>query len=124
MEKLQPQEGSDETTTYHDPCYLGRYQQIFDAPREVINAVSNPALVEMESCREKSLCCGGGGGHFLMDPKGAERINVLRIQQAERSQANTIVTSCPYCFHMLQDALKIRNLDKEIRVKDLGGLLT
>ena len=59
-----------------------------------------------------------------MDPKGEERINVLRIQQAERSKAKTIVTSCPYCFHMLQDALKIRNLEKEIRVKDISGLLT
>jgi Fe-S oxidoreductase/nitrate reductase gamma subunit len=117
------EKGGQGTSVYHDPCYLGRYQKIYDAPRQVINAASNSELVEMENAREMSRCCGGGGGHFWMDSKEGERIDIMRVQQAQRTKANTIVTSCPFCFHMLQDALKTVNLDKEIRIQDIASLL-
>ena len=107
---------------YHDPCYLGRYQGIYDAPRQVTRAALNGRLAEMENCREKSRCCGGGGGHFWMDPREGERINVLRIEEARLANASTVATSCPYCLHMLRDAVKIKRLDKEIRIQDITSL--
>jgi len=109
--------------TYHDPCYLGRYQNIYNAPRQAIDTVTHSKLVEMIDCRQKSRCCGGGGGHFWMASQQGERINTMRIQQVKKTGAKTLITSCPYCFHMLQDALKTVDLDKEIRIQDIATLL-
>ncbi len=120
--KLQPKNVESSRTVYHDPCYLGRYQNIYDKPRQVIKTAIKSKLVEMENCREKSLCCGGGGGHFWMDNKEGERINNLRVQQAQEEGASSIITSCPYCFHMLDDSLKIMNLDEQISIKDIVSL--
>jgi Fe-S oxidoreductase/nitrate reductase gamma subunit len=117
--ELQAAKKHNGTVVYHDPCYLGRYQGIFDAPRDVLRTASGVALVEMEKSRQKSFCCGGGGGHFWMETKEGKRIDTLRIQQAKATQAGTVVTACPYCFHMLTDATKTMNLEKEIRVVDL-----
>jgi Fe-S oxidoreductase/nitrate reductase gamma subunit len=104
---------------YHDPCYLGRYQKIYDPPRQVLRATSGSQLVEMERSRERSFCCGGGGGHFWMETREGERINTIRIQQVRDAGARLVVTSCPYCLHMLRDATKTMNLEKEIKVVDL-----
>jgi Fe-S oxidoreductase/nitrate reductase gamma subunit len=120
--KLKPGKEDHGSTVYHDPCYLGRYQGIYDAPRQVTRAALNGRLAEMENCREKSRCCGGGGGHFWMDPREGERINVLRIEEARLANASTVATSCPYCLHMLRDAVKIKRLDKEIRIQDITSL--
>ncbi len=122
--KLKPGNEDQGVTVYHDPCYLGRYQGIYDAPRQVTRAALNGRLAEMENCREKSRCCGGGGGHFWMDPREGERINVLRIEEARLAKASTVATSCPYCLHMLRDAVKIKRLDKEIRIQDITSLLS
>jgi Fe-S oxidoreductase/nitrate reductase gamma subunit len=116
---LRPGEPRIGTTVYHDPCYLGRYQGIYEAPREVVRSGSDSPPVEMDGCRERSFCCGGGGGHFWMETKEGERIDTLRIQQVEDSNADTLVTGCPYCFHMLSDAIKTMNLEKRIRIVDL-----
>lgn len=116
---LQAEGATGATTVYHDPCYLGRYQGIFDAPRDVIRTAAGASLTEMEKAREDSFCCGAGGGHFWMETKAGQRINTLRIQQARQAKADTVVTACPYCFHMLNDATKTMNLEKEIRVVDL-----
>jgi len=94
---LRPEEPRSGTTVYHDPCYLGRYQGIYEAPREVVRSGSDSPPVEMDGCRERSFCCGGGGGHFWMETKEGERIDTLRIQQVEDSNADTLVTGCPYC---------------------------
>ena len=80
-------------------------------------------FVEMKNCREISRCCGGGGGHFWMNTREGERIDTLRIQQVQQTGATTLFTSCPYCFHMLKDALKTLNLEKEISIQDITGLL-
>jgi len=117
--KLGPGQPTGSTTVYHDPCYLGRYQKIFDPPRQVLRGALGSELVEMDRSREKSFCCGGGGGHFWMETKEGERINTMRIEQAMEVGANQMVTSCPYCLHMLRDATKTMNLDKQIRVVDL-----
>jgi Fe-S oxidoreductase len=117
--RLRPGGPVDVPTVYHDPCYLGRYQKIFDAPRQVLHATSGSQFVDLEKCREESFCCGGGGGHFWMDTKEGERINAMRIKQVKQAGAKQVVTSCPYCLHMLRDATKAMNLEKEIDVVDL-----
>ncbi len=119
--ELKPMLGENTTMVYHDPCYLGRYQEVYDAPREVIRALPG-AEMEMKSHHAKSLCCGGGGGHYFMDLKRGERINNLRVKQAQEAGADTIVTGCAYCLHMLQDSLKFLNYDETMRVIDVASL--
>lgn len=119
---LVPTEGRRSRIVYHDPCYLGRYQKIYDAPREVLHALPGATVTEMgDDYRAHSLCCGGGGGHYWMDLKaGKERINNLRVDEAQKEGADTIVTSCPYCQQMLNDSVKSRDLDDKIRVVDIA----
>ncbi len=121
--KLKAIDKIKDTITYHDPCYLGRYQKIFDQPRKVIDAVGHKKVQEMENHREKSLCCGGGGGHLWMDYKEGERINSLRVKQAQEKGADIIATSCPFCIQMLTDGLKMTDLDEDIKVEDIASLL-
>jgi Fe-S oxidoreductase/nitrate reductase gamma subunit len=120
--KLKPRFGTAHKYVYHDPCYLGRYQKIYDSPREVVKALPQAQLLEMKNRREKSLCCGAGGGHYFMDLKRGERINNLRVKQAHAAGADTIVTGCAYCMHMLQDSVKLLNYDESLRVVDLASL--
>jgi Fe-S oxidoreductase/nitrate reductase gamma subunit len=122
---LQAAGRKEEKVVFHDPCYLGRYQRAFDGPRKVVEAIPGIDAAEMASCGERSLCCGGGGGHYWMDLKveGAERPSSRRVAQAEEAGARTIVTGCPYCHQMLQDGVKLRNLDKRLKVVDLATLL-
>jgi Fe-S oxidoreductase/nitrate reductase gamma subunit len=121
--KLKPEIFAQGKLVYHDPCYLGRYQKIYDAPREVIQSITKVPPLEMKNRREKSLCCGAGGGHYFMDLKRGERINNLRVKQAHAAGADTIVTGCAYCMHMLQDSLKLLNYDENMRVVDVASLM-
>jgi len=120
---LVPKFGADRKYVYHDPCYLGRYQKIYDSPREVIKSIPKAHVLEMKNHHAKSMCCGGGGGHYWMDLKKGERINNLRVKQAHDSGADTIVTGCAYCLHMLEDSVKLLNHDDTIRVIDLASLM-
>jgi Fe-S oxidoreductase len=120
---LKAEFGTEHKYVYHDPCYLGRYQKIYDAPREVIRMIPKGQLFEMKSRREKSLCCGAGGGHYFMDLKRGERINNLRVKQAHAAGADTIVTGCAFCMHMLQDSVKLLNYDESMRVVDVVSLM-
>jgi Fe-S oxidoreductase len=90
--------------TFHDPCYLGRHNGIFDPPRELLAKVPGLELTEMRDCREKSLCCGGGGGRIWMDTPKAERFADLRLAQAREVGAELLVTSCPYCVSNLEES--------------------
>jgi len=122
LDMLKPQFGRERKYVYHDPCYLGRYQKIFDSPREIVKAIPKAQVLEMKNRREKSLCCGAGGGHYFMDLKRGERINNLRVKQAHDTGADTIVTGCAYCMHMLQDSVKLLNYDESMRVIDVASL--
>jgi Fe-S oxidoreductase/nitrate reductase gamma subunit len=119
---LKPSQADAHTYVYHDPCYLGRYQKIYDPAREVVNAIPRGHAHEMKNHRAKSLCCGAGGGHYFMDLKRGERINNLRVKQAHAAGADTIVTACAFCMHMLQDSLKLLNYDETMRVIDVASL--
>jgi Fe-S oxidoreductase/nitrate reductase gamma subunit len=120
---LKPQHGTAGKLVYHDPCYLGRYQEIYDPPREMLRSIPGARLSEMKNYREKSLCCGAGGGHYFMDLKRGERINNLRVKQAHAAGADTIVTGCGFCLHMLQDSVKLLNYDEVLRVVDVGSVV-
>lgn len=90
--------------TYHDPCYLGRHNGIYEEPREILRAVPGLELVEMPDSGPRSLCCGGGGGRIWMDTPRGERFSELRLDQADRVGADVLATSCPYCVTMFEDS--------------------
>lgn len=105
--------------TYHDPCYLGRINGVYDEPREVLLATPGVQLEEMADSRELGLCCGGGGGRMWMETPAGERFSDLRIQQAEATQAQVIATACPNCIACLEDSLKIHE-GRPMRVLDVA----
>jgi Fe-S oxidoreductase len=97
--------------TFHDPCYLGRYNGIYDVPREVLKSIYNIEVVEMGRVKENSLCCGGGSGNFLRDKS---RSNVTRAREAVRTGADILAVACPICLNMLEDAVKVINAEIEV----------
>ncbi len=109
--------------TYHDPCYLGRHNGIFDEPRGVLNRVPGLVLEEMPDCRVESLCCGGGGGRVWMETQKGERFSDLRMEQAMGVGAEVLVTSCPYCITMFEDSRITLNATEKIEVKDITEIL-
>ncbi len=109
--------------TYHDSCYLGRYNDGYEPPRRILKAIPGLTLTEMERNRKKSFCCGGGGCHMWMEEKAGKRINETRVKQAEATGAEIIATVCPLCMISLDSAVKVLNLDQRIRVLDILELV-
>lgn len=109
--------------TFHDPCYLGRHNGIFDEPRQVLNGIPGLELSEMPESREESLCCGGGGGRIWMETQKAERFSDLRIDQALEVGAEVLATSCLYCITMLEDSRTTMNVGGKIEVKDITEIV-
>jgi len=109
--------------TYHDPCYLGRHNQIYDGPREVLDAIPGLKRVEMSRCRDRSFCCGGGGLMLFYEPKEDERMGVKRVQMAAEAGANVIVTACPFCMTNIEDAIKVAGLEGKMTAIDLAELV-
>lgn len=107
---------------YHDPCYLGRYDSCYDEPRQILNAIPDITLLEMERSRQKALCCGAGGGQMWLESGGGMRVNYIRFEEAQRSDPDLIVTACPYCNMMFHDAAKYKEVSDTVRVKDLAEL--
>jgi Fe-S oxidoreductase/nitrate reductase gamma subunit len=121
--KLRFKKGVEATVTYHDPCYLGRYNRIFDEPREIIRSIPGVNLVEMAHYGADSLCCGGGGGRMWQELDGEVKMSYVRIKEAEATGAQILVTACPLCRIMLEDARKIAGLNESLRVMDLNELV-
>lgn len=121
--KLRFKQGQDVKVTFHDPCYLGRHNRIYEEPRDVIRAIPGVTLVEMDHCREDSLCCGGGGGRMWLDLRGERKMSDIRIEEAEATGAEILVTACPLCLIMLEDARKSAVSRDDFRVIDLNELL-
>lgn len=109
--------------TYHDPCYLGRYNDIYEEPRDVLKGIKGVQLVEMEHHHELSQCCGGGGGHYWMDIPSGERINVTRVKEAQAAEADIMAVSCVYCLQMLNDGIKTLDIEEKMEVFDLSELV-
>lgn len=119
--KFNPAE-SDKTYTYHDPCYLGRHNQIYDDPRSVLDAIPGLKRVEMRHSRDRSFCCGGGGLMLFYEAREEERIGVRRVRMAAEAGANVIVTACPFCMVNLEDAIKVAGLEGKMTAIDLAEL--
>jgi Fe-S oxidoreductase len=109
--------------TYHDPCYLGRHNGIYDEPREVLNKIPGLELIEMSDSRKDSLCCGGGGGRIWMDTPQAERFSDLRLKQAKEAGAEVLVTSCPYCITNFEESRLNLELDEVLEIKDITEII-
>jgi len=109
--------------TWHDPCYLGRHNGIYDEPREVLTKIPGLELNEMPESREDSLCCGGGGGRIWMETPKGERFSDLRLEQAMKVGAEVLVTSCPYCIANFEDSRLTLNVTENIEVKDITEII-
>jgi Fe-S oxidoreductase len=111
--------------TYHDPCYLGRHNQIFNAPREILNSISGLELVEMRRNRGGAFCCGGGGGNFFTDiiGPGEDSPSRVRVREALETGAEIIAVACPQCFKMLDDAVKTEGLEDRLEVLNLAEIV-
>jgi Fe-S oxidoreductase len=121
--RLKPQKALDETVTFHDSCYLGRWNNVYEQPRAVLGAIPKVNLVEMRQHHDQGLCCGAGGGRMWMEEHHGSRINVARSEQAIETGARTVATSCPFCITMISDGMKTKDMAEKIQVKDIAELI-
>jgi Fe-S oxidoreductase len=109
--------------TFHDSCYIGRANDIYEAPRKVLE-ILDAELVEMKNCKSNGLCCGAGGAQmFKEDEPGEKRINIERIEDAINTNATVVASSCPFCMTMLEDGVKQKGKESEIMLKDIAELI-
>jgi len=112
-----------ERATYHDPCYLGRYNDVYDPPRNVIRAVSRGELVEMHQHREKCFCCGGGGGRAWLEEHEGRRVNQIRVEQAMEVDPQLLASACPFCLTMFEDGVRGKGVADRIKTRDIAELV-
>jgi len=124
-EKINISRGVDARVTYHDPCFLGRHNGEYDAPREILQSIPGIELIEMERNRENSFCCGGGAGNFYTDflHGGENSPNRIRVREAYETGAQILAVACPACMTMLEDALRTESLDEKLTVKDIAEIV-
>jgi Fe-S oxidoreductase len=108
--------------TYHDPCFLGRYNNIYDAPREIMESIEGLSLIEMKHNRQNSICCGGGGGGMCLDRESGERLGEIRLNEALAVNAEVVVTACPHCLTMLEDAAQSHPKYQDLKIMDVCEL--
>jgi len=109
--------------TYHDPCYLGKHNQIYDPPRQLLKMVPGIELVEMRMNKEEALCCGGGGGRMYAEVEEETKLSHIRLRQALEAGSDVVATACPWCFTMLQNAVNDLQCTDKIKVKDIAEIL-
>jgi Fe-S oxidoreductase len=123
--KLKFKKNGSRKVTYHDPCYLGRHNRIFEEPRDVLRSIPGTQLIEMSHHGPDSLCCGAGGGRMWQGKEldGQARMSEIRVKEAQATGAEILITACPLCLIMLEDALKTLGLEKELKIMDLNELV-
>lgn len=121
--KLKPIEDKTKIYTYHDPCYLGRHNGVYEDPREALNAIPGIRTAEMLRSKDRSFCCSGGGLMLFYEPEEEERMAVLRVKMAAKAGANVIVTACPFCLVNMEDAIKVAGMEGKMEALDLAELI-
>jgi Fe-S oxidoreductase len=122
--RIKPLNTSDKKITFHDPCYLGRQNKVYDAPRELVQiSTARGNTVEMERSRARSFCCGGGGGMSFVDEPPDKRVNQERAQEAIETGADVLAVGCPFCMTMMEDGINARKAERDIKVMDISELL-
>jgi len=121
--RLKPTKELNKKITYHDPCYLGRHNGIYDEPREILYSIPGIELIEMQRSQENSLCCGGGGGGIWMETKKGERFADIRLEEAVETGSSILATTCPYCMSMFEDSVLSLDRGDVIEIKDIAELL-
>ena len=120
LEAITP---TEQKVTFHDPCYLGRHNGVFDAPRQLVQIASHRAPAEPEQNRENGFCCGGGGGMSFIDEPKDKRVNQERARQLLETGADIVAVGCPFCMTMLEDGINARKGDRDVKVMDVAELL-
>jgi Fe-S oxidoreductase len=121
--KLKSTKSIDEKVTFHDSCYLGRWNNVYSEPRKAIESIPQVKLVEMRLNHDKGMCCGAGGGRMWMEEHIGKRINVTRTEQALETGATTVATACPFCITMINDGMKEKDMVGKVKVKDIAELM-
>ena len=121
--KFKASQNNGKVYTFHDPCYLGRHNQVYEDPRDVIDALPGVRRVDMLRSRDRSFCCGGGGLMLFYEPEEEQRMGVLRVKMAAEAGANVIVTTCPFCLVNMEDAIKVAGLEGQMEAIDLCELV-
>jgi len=117
-------EGFDQRKlTYHDPCYIGRYNDIYDEPRRVLNVLNSNNVKEMKRNRNKSFCCGGGGGRAWMEETIGKRINQTRVNEALETGAEVLAAACPFCITMFDDGIKGVEAEEKMQIEDIAEIV-
>ena len=121
--KIKPLVTINTTIAYHDSCYLGRHNKIYEPPREIVKSIPGVKLLEMEKCRERSFCCGAGGGHMWMEESRGTRVNHERTQQFLNTEADIVGVSCPFCLQMLSEGIEAKEVQNQKQAKDILEIL-
>lgn len=121
--RLKPQHEVKERITYHDSCYLGRYNEVYEEPRNVLRAIPGVELVEQDRSRENSMCCGAGGGMMWMEETAGTRVNVARTEQLLSVKPTVISSACPYCLTMVEDGTKLKEVEEQVKARDIAEIL-
>jgi Fe-S oxidoreductase len=121
--KIKIAKGDYGSITFHDPCYLGRHNDIYQQPRQILKSLADTKLVEMEMNKKRAFCCGGGGGRLWLEERIGQRISENRIDQVIATKAQMVATACPYCLQMFEDAVKSKQVQETLKVKDIAELI-
>jgi len=121
--KLKLAGTANQVITYHDSCYLGRHNDIYEAPRQIVGSLPGAKIVELPRHRERGFCCGGGGGRFWMEERIGKRISQERAEEVLASKAGVVATACPYCLQMFEDAIKALEAQEKLKAVDLAELV-
>ncbi len=121
--KLKPATALNQTVAFHDSCYLGRWNNVYEQPRSVLKSVPGVKLVEMKQHHDQSLCCGAGGGRMWMEEHIGKKVNVVRTEQALDTGATIVAAACPFCMTMITDGVKSKDKQDSVKVMDIAEVM-